>query len=149
MITTPYLRIIIPAIAGFFFSASLYAADAIDSRIQLFKAMKTMLSTIDDAVSEGKLDTVATESRKLATFAATLPDLFPADSSSGHGRSTKASDSIWSHFPDFEVKANALLVAAEDLAVAAESGDSDATRTKLDTTRSTCKACHRSYKDFW
>lgn len=122
-------------------------ADWIERRTSGFKEVKAAVGRIDEALSDNQLDRVGPEAQRLAEFAATIPELFP--DGSGQGGKTSASADIWTHFADFKTRAEALRLSAEGLAAAANAGDRRRSEQQFETLRSTCKPCHRRYKDLF
>jgi cytochrome c556 len=86
---------------------------------------------------------LAFPARSLARWARTLPSLFPAGTNlpNSHAR-----PEIWSDRAGFEARAAAYADAARLLAEAAQSGNRDAFLAQWTATRTTCGACHDSYK---
>lgn len=81
---------------------------------------------------------------RVADHARLFPTQFPKGSLS---QKSEAREEIWTDFPDFEAKSDALVVAASDLA---ESDSDDLDRgtlgQALKSMGKTCKACHESYR---
>jgi cytochrome c556 len=125
-------------------TASVFAADVVHTRIDAFKASKKSVGAIKGALSGDSLAAIGPEARKLADFATTIPGLFPPGSTGGD---TKAKPDIWTHFADFQAKANDYHLAALALAEAADSGNAAATQAKFKAMLGTCKACHERYKE--
>ena len=86
---------------------------------------------------------LAFPARSLARWARTLPTMVPAGTNlpNSHAR-----PEIWSDRAGFEARAAAYADAARLLAEAANSGDRAAFLTQWAATRTTCGACHDSYK---
>jgi cytochrome c556 len=81
--------------------------------------------------------------RALARWARTLPTMFPAGTNLP---SSHALPTVWSDRAGFEQRAAAYAVAARLLAEAAQSGDRAAFLAQWTAVRSTCAACHDTYR---
>ena len=104
-------------------------------------AMGNIKATIDRG---GDPKSQAYAARGLARWAQALPAMFPP--STARVVPSRARPEIWSNKVDFNAKAAAYAVAANQLVVAAESGDKEAFTAQWRATGATCGACHNSYQ---
>lgn len=119
-------------------------ADVIADRKGYFKANGAAMKTIAAAIGDSNRDLVTAEAKKIAAWAAQIPDYFPEGSENGD---TKARAEIWFDFADFTSKAKANEDAANALVKAAATGDPAAMIAGLKNLGASCKACHSNYKD--
>jgi cytochrome c556 len=87
--------------------------------------------------------TLVFPSRALARWARTLPTMFPAGTNLPTSHALPA---VWSDRAGFEARAAAYAAAAQALVEAAQSGDRAAFLTQWTAVRTTCGACHDTYK---
>jgi cytochrome c556 len=103
----------------------------------VFGGMKGAIDRGDD------VKTQAFAARGLARWAAAIPGMFPA------GSSSDASDAlpvIWSDRAGFEARAAAYAEEAGKLADLAKAGDKAGFAAQWDVVRGTCSACHDTYR---
>ena len=82
-------------------------------------------------------------SRTLARWARTLPSLFPAGTNLPN---SKALPTVWSDRAGFEARAAAYAEAARLMVEAAQTGDRAAFLARWAEARTTCAACHDTYR---
>jgi cytochrome c556 len=83
---------------------------------------------------------------RLVVLAPMIPGVFATDTSAS-SLETEALPSIWANKADFDMKAAALLTAAEALSAAAATGDEAATRAAVAGIGSSCSGCHDDYRE--
>jgi cytochrome c556 len=81
--------------------------------------------------------------RGLVRWARSIPAMFPPGST---GPLSRARPEIWSNRADFEARAAAYQVAAEQLAAAAQHGDRAAFLQQWVATSHVCAGCHEAYR---
>ncbi len=137
-------RIVIAATAALVLTGGVAVAqDVIKTRQDGFGDNKKAMGEIKDALGKDQLAAIVPVGKRVATFAATIPSLFPAGSDKGK---TAAKELIWANFPDFTAKAKDLETAANGLSAAAATGDKAATGKAFAALADTCKACHQRYR---
>jgi cytochrome c556 len=80
----------------------------------------------------------------VARWAKALPSMFPEITRDIGPHRVRPE--VWANKPDFNAKAAAYVVAADQLVAAARSGDKDAFAAAHQATGATCKACHDPYQ---
>ncbi|MES2989569.1 MAG: cytochrome c [Pseudomonadota bacterium] len=103
----------------------------------LFNSMKGAIDRGDD------VKTQAFAARGLARWAAALPGMFPAGSTS---EASEALSVIWSDRAGFEARAAAYAEAAGKLGDLAKAGDKDGFAAQWAVVRGTCSGCHDTYR---
>jgi len=93
--------------------------------------------------AKGDVKTQAFAASAVAGWARALPGLFPAGSDGG---TTKALPTVWSDRAGFEKAAATLATEAGKLADLAKAGDQPGFAAQWVVVRSTCSACHDSYR---
>jgi cytochrome c556 len=126
------------------FSPFVAQADVIAERKANFKANAAAMKAINAALSDGDFDALITQAKIIADWAHVMPDYFPANSVMGD---TKARADIWANFDDFKNRASANEKAALKLISTAETDDVSDTIRAFKKLGSTCKSCHKSFKD--
>ena len=119
-------------------------ADVVSDRKAGFKANAASMKTIAAAIGGGDNQTVINQAATISSWAQKIPSYFPEGSGLGD---TKARAAIWANFDDFTALSKANETAANKLVLAAKSGDPGAMMAGLKNLGSSCKACHRLYKD--
>ena len=136
-----FLSVLLIVFFGFSTSAN---ADVVSQRKAGFKANAASMKAITSAIGGGDYQTVINQARTISTWAQKIPSYFPEGSGFGD---TKARAEIWTNFDDFTTLFKANETAANRLVAAAKSGDLGTMMASLKNLGSSCKACHRSYKD--
>ena len=126
------------------FSPFVAQADVIAERKANFKANAAAMKTINAALSGGDFDALITQAKIIADWAEVIPDYFPANSVMGN---TKARADIWVNYDDFKSRASANEKAALQLISTAKTGDVSDTIRAFKKLGSTCKSCHKNFKD--
>ena len=136
-----FLSVLLIVVFGFSISAN---ADVVSQRKAGFKTNAASMKAIASAIGVGDYQTVINEAKTISSWAHKIPGYFPEGSRFGN---TKARAEIWANFDDFTALSKANETAANKLVTAAKSGDPGAMMASLKNLGSSCKACHRSYKD--
>ena len=136
-----FLSVLLIVFFGFSISAN---ADVVSQRKAGFKTNAASMKAIASAIGGGDYQTVINQAKTISSWAHKIPNYFPKGSRFGD---TKARAEIWANFDDFTALSKANETAANKLVTAAKSGDPGAMMASLKNLGSSCKACHRSYKD--
>ena len=136
-----FLSVLLIVFFGFSISAN---ADVVSQRKAGFKTNAASMKAIASAIGVGDYQTVINEAKTISSWARKIPGYFPEGSRFGD---TKARAEIWTNFDDFTALSKANKTAANKLVKAAKSGDPGAMMASLKNLGSSCKACHRSYRD--
>ncbi len=112
------------------------------------QVMKSTASHITNIFSVLKGETsfaghIAANARAISDNAAMISDIFPEGSGSGD---TRALPSVWQDKAKFDAAAIALKTAADNLAVAAGSGDMAAIGAAAGEVGKACGGCHESFR---
>ncbi len=126
---------------GFSMAAS---ADIVFDRKAGFRANAASMRVIAAAIGGGDYQTVLSEAATISRWAQKIPNYFPEGSGLGD---TKARAEIWVNFDDFSALSKANQTAANRLVAVAKSGDPGAMMEGLKNLGTSCKACHKLYKD--
>jgi cytochrome c556 len=103
-----------------------------------------VMGAIKGAIDRGDdVKTQAFAARSIASWAATIPGMFPEGS---NVEPTGALPTVWSDSAGFAAKAAAYQAAATKMAAAAQAGDKEAFAAAFQETRGACGACHDGYK---
>lgn len=139
-------RLAFSVLLAMLLAAPAAADDVVSQRIDLMKsigeAMKIMAPMFSEQ-AELQIDVVAAEATRLAQEAGRVLDLFPAGSLTPPSR---AQPEVWSFWPEFEKRANALQAHGADLAAAAQRGDGAAAAGAFLALTRTCSECHRYFR---
>ena len=135
------ITVILIGFLGFNMAAT---ADVIFDRKAGFKANAVSMKAIAAAIGGGDYETVINQAATISSWAQKIPNYFPEGSGSGN---TKARAEIWVNFDDFSALSKANQTAANRLVTAAKSGDPVTIMKGLKNLGSSCKACHKLYKD--
>lgn len=123
------------------------ATGIVKERMDLMKSFGTELKALVNMLKgEATYDPAAIRAAalKIESHAGRrITDLFPAGST---GKPSDATGAIWSHWADFESKADAMGEKAAALVIAADSGI-DGVKPAFAALAETCKACHQDYKE--
>ena len=136
-----FLSVLLIVFFGFSISAN---ADVVSQRKAGFKTNAASMKAIASAIGDGDYQTVINQAKTISSWAHKIPGYFPEGSRFGD---TKARAEIWANFDDFTALSKANETRANRLVKAAKSGDLGAMMAGLINLLSSCKACHRSYKD--
>lgn len=111
---------------------------------QMTEAMKYIINHWDDSANYGN---VAQAAALIERDAKTLPKLFPAGTSPSDGLRTAASAAIWTDRQGFDQLANQLAGQAAGMAQTTASTDSAQLKGQIKNVITTCKSCHRDYRN--
>ena len=118
----------------------------IDYRQKLMKGHGAAMGSIGDYLKY-KLtygsNHVATHAKNISEYAKLIPDAFEKKITDGK---TDAKPEVWDNWDDFVAKANALNVAATELAAAAAGGDMRAMMPNVKALGEACRGCHNEYR---
>ena len=118
------------------------ASEIIDERKQLYQQNKDNMKLIYNAINSENFEQVVKSAGEIETFANEMTDYFPVGSIS-----RGSSENIWSDFEGFTKVAKLNSNAAKTLRVAAQDNKLDELNGLFSELSSTCKSCHRSYKN--
>ena len=117
-------------------------SEAIDKRKQLYQKNKDNMKLIYNAINSENFEQVIKSAGEIENFANEMIDYFPVGSIS-----RGSSENIWSDFEGFTKAAELNSNAAKTLRIAAQENKLDKLSTLFGELSSTCKSCHRSYKN--
>ncbi|WP_105201135.1 MULTISPECIES: c-type cytochrome [unclassified Pseudoalteromonas] len=121
--------------------------DAIDYRKSTFSLLRVQIADMGDML-KGKVPFEAERFAMRANNAAALSQMpweaFGAGTDKGD---TSALPAIWEDRATFDAKADAFAKYAQELAVAAQSGDKETIVPAFQNWAKGCKDCHNSFKD--
>ncbi|MCG7543928.1 cytochrome c [Pseudoalteromonas sp. MM17-2] len=121
--------------------------DAIEYRQSVFSLIRVQIGDMGDML-KGKVPFDAARFQQRADNAAALSQMpweaFTAGSDQGN---TDALAAIWEDKATFDKKANTFAQYAQELAVAAKSGDKKQIAPAFKNWAKGCKDCHKSFKD--
>ena len=118
------------------------ASEIIDERKQLYQQNKDNMKLIYNAINSENFEQVIKSAGEIETFANEMTDYFPVGSVS-----RGSSESIWSDIEGFTKAAKLNSNAAKALRIAAQDNKLDELNSLFSELSSTCKSCHRSYKN--
>ena len=119
-----------------------FASGIIDKRKQLYQQNKDNMKLIYNAINSENFEQVIKSAGEIETFANEMTDYFPVGSVS-----RGSSENIWSDFEGFTKAAKLNSNAAKTLRIAAQDNKLDELNSLFSELSSTCKSCHRSYKN--
>ena len=90
--------------------------------------------------------TAVTTAKRVEMTTSMIPDVFKFDTRK-YTVTTKARDDIWMNQSDFEQKAHAANMAAQNLEMAAMSGDAGMTKAAIGALGKACGNCHDQFKN--
>ena len=117
-------------------------SEVIDKRKQLYQQNKDNMKLIYNAINSENFEQVIKSAGEIETFANEMTDYFPVGSVS-----RGSSENIWSDFEGFTKAAELNSNAAKTLRIAAQENKLDKLSALFGELSSTCKSCHRSYKN--
>ena len=118
------------------------ASEIIDKRKQLYQKNNDNMKLIYSAISSENFEQVIKSAGEIEAFANEMTDYFPVGSVS-----RGSSENIWSDFEGFSKAAKLNSNAAKTLRIAAQDNKLDELNNLFSELSSTCKSCHRSYKN--
>ena len=119
-----------------------FGSEIIDKRKQLYQQNKDNMKLIYNAINSENFEQVVKSAGEIETFANEMTNYFPVGSIS-----RGSSENIWSDFEGFTKVAKLNSNAAKTLRVAAQDNKLDELNSLFSELSSTCKSCHRSYKN--
>ena len=117
-------------------------SEVIDKRKQLYQQNKDNMKLIYNAINSENFEQVIKSASEIEAFANKMTDYFPVGSIS-----RGSSENIWSDFEGFTKAAKRNSDAAKTLRIAAQDNKLDELNSLFSELSSTCKSCHRSYKN--
>lgn len=121
--------------------------DAIDYRQSVFSLIRVQIGDMGDML-KGKVPFDAERFEKRANNAAALSSMpWEAFVDGSNDGDTDALPAIWEDRATFDKKAQAFAQYAQELAVAAKSGDQSVIKPAFANWAKGCKDCHKSFKD--
>ena len=138
------LRAMFATMIGLLGLSTIADADVITDRRAGFRTNVTSMKNIAAAIGEGDYQTIINQAETIASWAEKIPTYFPEASKRGD---TNAGPNIWANFDNFTALAKANENAANKLVRAAKSGDPEAIMVGLENLGSSCKTCHKLYKN--
>lgn len=119
--------------------------EAIVARQTGYKHIGDLFGAMKKGIDAGAdVSQFAGPAQEIADWGRKIPTLFPDGSQQGHD--THARPEIWSDRPGFDKASADLVVEADKLVKAAQSGDKGAFAEQWKATGGTCGGCHRSYR---
>ena len=118
------------------------ASEIIDERKQLYQQNKDNMKLIYNAINSENFEQVIKSAGEIESFANKMTDYFPVGSIS-----RGSSENIWSDFEGFTEAAELNSNSAKALRIAAQDNKLDELNSLFSELSSTCKSCHRSYKN--
>lgn len=149
-------------LAGFIVTGMFYAASAQDEptpeqmaagaaadRQAVFKLLRFNIGPIIGMTQGAPFDAELAErnGRRIAAIAPMIPDVLGAMDTRDYDVETEALDLIWDNMDDIQVKAQALIDAANEFADAASGGDMATTLGAVRTLGGACGNCHETYRE--
>ena len=119
-----------------------FGSEIIDKRKQLYQKNNDNMKLIYSAISSENFEQVIKSAGEIENFANKMIDYFPVGSIS-----RGSSENIWSDFEGFTKAAKLNSNAAKTLRIAAQDNKLDELNSLFSELSSTCKSCHRSYKN--
>ena len=119
-----------------------FASGIIDKRKQLYQQNKDNMKLIYNAINSENFEQVIKSAGEIEAFANKMTDYFPIGSVS-----RGSNENIWSDFEGFTKAAKLNSNAAKTLRIAAQDNKLDELNSLFSELSSTCKSCHRSYKN--
>ncbi len=125
------------------------AAAATTDRQAVFKLLRFNIGAIIAMTQGAPFDAELAErnGRRIAALAPMIPDLLGAMDTRDYDVETEALDLIWDNLDDIDVKAQALVSAANEFADVAADGDMPATLGAVRTLGGACGNCHETYRE--
>lgn len=118
------------------------ASEIIDERKQLYQQNNNNMKLMYNAINSENFEQVIKSAGEIEAFANKMTDYFPVGSIS-----RGSSENIWSDFEGFTKAAKLNSNAAKALRIAAQDNRLDELNSLFSELSSTCKSCHKSYKN--
>ena len=119
-----------------------FGSEIIDKRKQLYQKNNDNMKLIYSAISSENYEQIIKSAGEIEEFANKMTNYFPVGSVS-----RGSSENIWSDFEGFTKAAKLNSNAAKTLRIAAQDNKLDELNSLFSELSSTCKSCHRSYKN--
>jgi cytochrome c556 len=122
---------------------------AIDQRQTAFKAMKSEVKKLKEAMSAKEpadSDAIHEPAEQIVGHSKSLIGKFVEGSDEGK---TRAKKKIWKNWDDFERRQNKLIVDAESLLAASDTGTQADLKTAFKNLAKNCKGCHQRYRQIF
>ena len=120
-----------------------HATGVVKERMDMMEVMAKYMKAISERIkTKTELGAIKADAEAIAGHAPHLIHLFPKGSMQ---RPTEARATIWQNWQDFEVKANAVEIAAKKLA-ASDAYDFSALEASVLALSRTCSGCHEKYR---
>ena len=119
-----------------------FGSEIIDKRKQLYQKNNDNMKLIYSAISSENFEQVIKSAGEIEEFANKMTDYFPVGSVS-----RGSSENIWSDFEGFTKAAKLNSNSAKTLRIAAQNNKLNELNSLFSELSSTCKSCHRSYKN--
>ena len=119
-----------------------FGSEIIDKRKQLYQQNKDNMKLIYNAINSENFEQVIKSAGEIESFANKMTAYFPVGSIS-----RGSSENIWSDFEGFTKAAELNSNAAKAPRIAALDNKLDELNSFFSELSSTCKSCHRSYKN--
>ena len=125
------------------------AAAATADRQAAFKLLRFNIGAIVAMAQGAPFDAEIAErnARRIAGIAPMIPELLGAMDTRGYDVETQALDLIWDNLDDIDVKAQALVDAANEFADVASGGEMAATLGAVQQLGGACGNCHETYRE--
>lgn len=125
------------------------AAGATADRRAVFKLLRFNIGPIIGMTQGAPFDAELAErnGRRIAAIAPMIPDVLAAMDTRAYDVETEALDLIWDNMDDIQVKAQALIDAANEFADMASGGDMASTLGAVRTLGGACGNCHETYRE--
>ena len=125
------------------------AAGAAADRQAVFKLLRFNIGAILAMTQGAPFDAELAQrnGRRIAAIAPMIPEVLGAMDTRGYDIETQALDLIWDNMDDIQVKAQALIDAANEFADVASGGDMASTLGAVRTLGGACGNCHETYRE--
>ncbi len=155
------MKKILLVLAGFIVTGMFYVASAQDEptpeqmaagattdRQAVFKMLRFNIGPILGMTQGAPFDAELAErnGRRIAAIAPMIPEVLGAMDTRGYDVETAALDLVWDNLDDIQVKAQALIDAANEFADVASGGDMASTLGAVRTLGGACGNCHETYR---
>ena len=119
------------------------ATGIVKERMDRFKASKTSLQTMKQALKSEDWTVLQTEAEQLNVWANEMVDYFPEGSNQAP---SEARDAVWQDWDGFVRAVQAFGVTTQDLVSAVDNRSVNEATLAFKATAQSCKACHDSFR---
>lgn len=119
------------------------ATGLVKERMDRFKASKTSLQAMRQALKQKDWRVLQTESGELSVWAREIPKYFPEGSNQPPSEARKA---VWQDRDGFMAAVQAFRTSTDALKQTADESTIDGARLALRETAQSCKACHETFR---